>query len=62
MDSQLADGVSLLNLCSPASSEIALKKKRKKKNEHYCVLHVINSVHTSQTHNFPQRNITNEYL
>lgn len=41
MDSQLADGVSLLNLCSPASSEIALKKKK----EHYCVLHV--SVHTS---------------
>lgn len=59
MDSQLADGVSLLNLCSPASSEIALKKKKK---EHYCVLHVINSVHTSQTHYFPQRNITNEYL
>lgn len=29
MDSQLADGVSLLNLCSPASSEIALKKKKR---------------------------------
>lgn len=35
MDSQLADGVSLLNLCSPASSEIALKKKKKNITVYY---------------------------
>lgn len=37
MDSQLADGVSLLNLCSPASSEIALKKEKNITMYYYCM-------------------------